>query len=156
MSSPGENVRLTPEQWVEKFLAHDHAERINIAENVLRMADESLTCFLANHKARIEDAEHRLRHVRESIEKDVAALVVDLTRLDPYTEGVRDAVFVVRNPGQRPPEDLAPLAEDVRLHTMGPGWSHEDGRVCTFHQRLGVWVHQGSQCLRGDHGADDS
>lgn len=100
MSSPREEgVRLTPEQWVEMFLAHDHAERINIAENVLRMADESLTCFIANHAANIRRLEAAFDELRETHAKAVEALVIDPNGVGDYTEAIRDAAFVIRNPG---------------------------------------------------------
>lgn len=36
--------------------------------------------------------------------------------------------------------DISPLGENVTDHTMGPGCTHDDGRVCSWHHRLGVWV----------------
>lgn len=41
------------------------------------------------------------------------------------------------------------LIEDVSTHTMLRSDSHQDGRQCAFHSRLGVWTFDGDkECLR--------
>lgn len=46
-------------------------------------------------------------------------------------------------------KDWAALKENVRGHTLARFFSHPDGRVCGYHQRLGVWTFNDTmECLR--------
>lgn len=51
--------------------------------------------------------------------------------------------------------DLRPLPEDVTGHTLGPGYTHEDGRSCAYHNRLGMWTpDMENECLRAHGGRE--
>lgn len=45
-------------------------------------------------------------------------------------------------------QDLIPIGEDVRTHTMMQGIKHESGRQCSYHHRLKIWTPDGlNACL---------
>lgn len=37
-------------------------------------------------------------------------------------------------------EDLKQIDEDVMMHAMLGGFTHEDGRECMHHMRLNMWI----------------
>jgi len=53
---------------------------------------------------------------------------------DYWTTGAGSRPMVI------PFDNMRRLDEDVAMHAMGPTFEHEDGRVCSWHNRLGLWV----------------
>lgn len=48
--------------------------------------------------------------------------------------------------------DWEPLGENVFMHTMMSFHTHEDGRSCRYHSRLGCWTFDDDKkCLRRYH-----